>query len=168
MLSRLGGVGTVSSRLLSGRSSSNLTSDWVRSQRLSSICVVDLKKSNNSGNFSLTSPEWFGQATVQPLLHDHLLNKICLIHRTFNYLDVAKPIRMPDKASKSWTSTKINGETSDSVCDNDTSVHCVKRTYQPSWVKRKRTHGFLHRLGSKGGRRVIQRRLAKGRKYMAV
>ncbi|GAA6030643.1 hypothetical protein JCM8097_006253 [Rhodosporidiobolus ruineniae] len=39
--------------------------------------------------------------------------------------------------------------------------------YQPSQVKRKRTHGFLARKRSKTGRRVIARRWGKGRKYLS-
>ncbi|MCB1309429.1 MAG: 50S ribosomal protein L34 [Leptospiraceae bacterium] len=44
----------------------------------------------------------------------------------------------------------------------------MKRTYQPSKIRKARTHGFRARMATRGGRKTLARRRQKGRYTLTI
>jgi large subunit ribosomal protein L34 len=73
--------------------------------------------------------------------------------------------RREDTKPARWCFTALSFGSPNKIANE---IDVMKRTYQPSKTRRARTHGFLVRMKTKGGRKVINSRRAKGRRLLAL
>ena len=64
-----------------------------------------------------------------------------------------------------WTTSSTVADFFESIFNG---ILNLKRTFQPSLLRRKRKHGFLARIATKDGRQILNRRRTKGRRALCA
>lgn len=97
----------------------------------------------------------FEQALLATILHWSWKNMImCLVY----HIRILKQTKKNSKfVNKLLT-----------ICENYANIKHMSFTYKPKKKKRKTTHGFRVREGTKSGRKILKRRMAKKRKRLGV
>ncbi len=119
-------------------------------------------------SFPVNQPSRHIAATALPV---DLLPRFVLPFRQNTIPWSTNPISLPsiNASTCAGTSTNVSVTVGDEFMEGlksffeDLSSWFIKRTFQPSIIRKRRKHGFLRRKESVGGRRVLKRRMAKGR-----
>lgn len=128
--------------------------------------LPSLRESSMFAQSTSCFPPWAQPAanSDQANNNSHLPGCLALPYTPFMPVQVQAALRTQEV--QQLTSIASTGlEQLDPIIDNNAEgmLCATKRTYQPSVIIRKRRHGFLNRISSRGGRNVMRRRKAKGR-----
>ena len=104
---------------------------------------------------------------ISPTFHQPLAGHILLSQLTgyvSSILGVGRYYTLDHQVSSNSASSSPTASTGSLLRDFiEESIMYIKRTFQPSLIRRKRKHGFLARVRTKDGRRILSRRRVKKR-----
>ena len=150
--------------------------------------MADLFDKNILPLISVTSSSWSLVEIIMPSIirRLELTGKVCnkfknLLQLTFFTRRIFSDqfLRIPTlhdmirhRIDSCTSSAKIDSCTSGARTDLVSSLldgtWLLKRTFQPSLIRRKRKHGFLARIRTKDGRRILNRRRHKQRRALCA
>ena len=129
---------------------------------------------------SLTARRFISSSSYLSHNSNSSLSSVSLVSALSRFANILVPsipsptsLSLLSSSSKSYISPiaplglgkQIANTLSDALSD---VIFQLKRTFQPSLIRRKRKHGFLARTNCRHGRKIIQRRLEKGRRALCA
>lgn len=125
---------------------------------------------------TLEEPAW--RHSMPPALSrlwEAVPSSLLLVPRASLSQSVALPVAASESPStvaaawlESWGQRVAGWQNDMAALGVSFGLWLIKRTYQPSRIRRNRKFGFLNRLTSKDGRHTINRRRTKGRHKISI